>query len=84
MMSIDREQVNALTRQSKDLMDVWVQERKAMLAKQLAANTEVKKSWIESDSIEGRESQPEDNANAKERASVEAEPKPGRSKTVTP
>ncbi len=50
--TIDRKQVKAPTRQARDLMDVWVLERKELLARQLAANAEIKQRWLASNPIE--------------------------------
>lgn len=70
MTSIDREQIKLQTRKAKDLANVWLRERKESLAKQLAANAEIKQRWLESNPIEVRQRQSGYHANAKVQTSV--------------
>lgn len=52
LTSINRERVKAQTSKAKDLADVWLRERKEALARQLAANAEIKQRWLASNPIE--------------------------------
>lgn len=52
MKDIDREQVTVLTRQTKTAVEVWRRERRESLARQLAANAEIKQLWQDSNPIE--------------------------------
>lgn len=52
MTTLDREQVSVLTRQTKAAVEVWRRERRAALARQLAANAEIKQLWQDSNPIE--------------------------------
>ena len=80
VVNIDPEQVPP--RQSNDLMDVWVRERKEALARQLAANADIKQPWLDSAPLEVRQNQPGQDANATVEASAEEEPIPGRNKSL--
>jgi hypothetical protein len=52
MTRIDRAQVTALTRKTRDVVEVWRRERREALARQLAANAEIKQHWLASNPIE--------------------------------
>jgi len=52
MTSIDREHLAELARKAKALQKVWLREREERRAMQLAANAEIMRRWIESDSME--------------------------------
>lgn len=52
MTRLDREQMTALTRQTKAAVNVWRRERREALARQLAANAEIKQLWLDSNPIE--------------------------------
>lgn len=58
MTRIDRERMTVLTRKAKEAMEVWRRERQEALAKQLAANAEIKRCWMESNPIEISQRQP--------------------------
>lgn len=73
MMSTDHKQIKETPHKSRDLMDVWVRERKEVLAKQLADNAEVKKRWIESEPIKVSQSQCGYSANAEVRTGIEVD-----------
>ncbi len=68
MTSIDREGIKVQTRKAKDLADVWLRERKEGLARQLAANAEIKQRWLESNPIEISQRQRGYHANVQTRA----------------
>jgi hypothetical protein len=51
MAIVNREKMEALVRKAKTLRTIWLLEREEHRAEQLAANVEVRKVWIESDSI---------------------------------
>lgn len=54
MTNEDQKRVDAFARnKAGDLRNVWLQEREARLAAQLAANTEVRKRWFDADSTPG-------------------------------
>ncbi len=54
MTNEDQKRVDAVARnKAGDLRHVWLQEREERLAAQLAANTEVRKRWFETDSTPG-------------------------------
>ena len=54
MTNKDHKRGDAVARnKAGDLRNVWLQEREARLAAQLAANTEVRKRWFEADSTPG-------------------------------
>jgi hypothetical protein len=50
MTSKDREQFERLARMAEALQKVWLRERKERRAVQLAADAEIRRRWIESDS----------------------------------
>jgi hypothetical protein len=50
MTSIEREKLEMLTRKAKALREVWLREREERMALQQAANAEVRKRWMESES----------------------------------
>ncbi len=52
MTSIDREHLAELARKAEALQKVWLREREERRAMQLAANAEIMRRWIESDSME--------------------------------
>jgi NADPH-dependent ferric siderophore reductase len=52
MTRIDREHLEGLARKAKALQKVWLRERDERRAMQLAANTEIRRRWIESDSMQ--------------------------------
>ncbi len=76
MTNINREQVKAMTRQAKDLMDVWVRERKEVLAEQLAANADIKQRWLASNPIEVSQQQRAYHANPQVQTSAAVAAKP--------
>lgn len=53
MTNPDRKRFDALARKAGALRNVWLQEREERLAARLASNAEVRKRWIEADSIPG-------------------------------
>jgi hypothetical protein len=65
MTNTDRERTTALTRKTKDLMDVWLRERKAMLLERLAANAEIKQRWLDANPLEVSQRQRGYHADAK-------------------
>jgi hypothetical protein len=70
MTSKDREQFEALARMAEALQKVWLRERKERRAVQLAADAEIRRRWIESDSGESEaesSGQPDDEPPASQR-----------------
>lgn len=65
MTIIVRNQEKELTRNTKDAIDVWRRERRAELARQLAANAEIKQRWMQSNPIEISQRQSGYHANAR-------------------
>ena len=65
MIRIDCEQIKVQTRKAKELAAVWISERKEALARQLAANAEIKQRWLTSNPIEVSQQQRGYHANAK-------------------
>lgn len=57
MTSIERKKIEALARKARAVREVWLREREEGLAVQLAANVEVKRCWIESDTTGAGQSQ---------------------------
>lgn len=55
MASVNRERLEALVRKAKALRTVWLLDREEHRAEQLAANVEVRKVGIESDSISAKQ-----------------------------
>lgn len=49
MTNAERERFNALERAARALRNVWLQEREAGRAQQLAANAAIRKRWSDSD-----------------------------------
>lgn len=76
MTIIDRERVTVLTRKTKEAVEVWRRERKEALARQLAANVEIKQRWMEANPIEISQRQQGDHANAPVQVIVGGEPIP--------
>lgn len=50
MTSVEREKLQVLQRQAKRLREVWLREREERRAGDLAANAEIRRSWVESNS----------------------------------
>ncbi len=76
MTNLDREQVTVLTRQTKEAVEVWRRERRAALARQLAANAEIKQCWQESNPIEISQRQQGYHSNARRQANAVGEKTP--------
>lgn len=56
MTNAERERFNAVERAARALRNVWLQERDARLAQQLAANAAIRKQWSDSDLPPGKSS----------------------------
>ncbi len=54
MMSIDRKRLETDSRKAREVREVWLRERKEQLEVRLAANAEVRKMWMESDTCGAR------------------------------
>jgi hypothetical protein len=52
MASIDREHLARLARMAKALQKVWLREQKERQAMQSAADAEIRRRWVESDSVQ--------------------------------
>ena len=50
MTSVERKELEVLQRQAKALREVWLREREERRAIQLAANAEIRRCWVESNS----------------------------------
>jgi len=51
MTNADREKLEIIEHQARVFRELWLREREKRLALQLAANAEVRKRWMSSDSI---------------------------------
>jgi len=56
MASVNRERADALVRKALALRTAWLLAREENRVEQLAANVEIRKVWIESDSIWAKQS----------------------------
>ena len=56
MTNTDRERLETASRKAREVREVWLRERKEQLELKLAANTEVRKSWMDSDTSGARRS----------------------------
>ena len=54
MTSMDRKRLETDSRKAREVREVWLRERKELLAVRLAANAEVRKIWTESDTFGAR------------------------------
>jgi len=50
MTSVERKKIEVLARQARALREVWLREREERRAGELAANAEVRRHWVESNS----------------------------------
>ena len=56
MTYTDRERLETASRKAREVREVWLRERKEQLEVKLAANAEVRKSWMDSDTSGARRS----------------------------
>jgi hypothetical protein len=67
MTSIDRKHLARLARMAKALQKVWLREQKERRATQSAADAEIRRRWVESDSMQSEaesSGQPDDDSPA--------------------
>jgi hypothetical protein len=75
MTNIDRQHLVSLDRKAAALQKIWLRERDEQRMIEVAANAEIKRRWLESDSIQ-RETTADgqDNAPAEQASSLSSQP----------